>query len=175
MNTKNQINIFIVEDNKVFTLALKADIETSFANKLIKIHLFERGESCMKKFKEVKPQVVILDYHLNGKYPNAADGIQILDWIKKENPSTSVIMLTCDDNIEIASTSFKHGASDYVVKTETQFRKVNYSLLNLFKMVEANNEMRKYRHAIVLFVGLIALLIIGVIAIQIFDPSLIER
>ena len=56
----------------------------------------------MEKFKEIKPQIVILDYHLNNRYPDAADGIQVLDWIKKENRDTNVVILTNDDNLEIA-------------------------------------------------------------------------
>jgi DNA-binding NarL/FixJ family response regulator len=172
MNKKNQINIFIVEDNKVFMLAMKADIESAFKNNDIKIHSFETGEACMKNFKDEKPQVVILDYHLNSKNPEAANGIKVLDWIKKENSETSVVMLTSDDDIAIALKSFKHGASDYVVKTETQFRKINYSLFNLFKVIKANNEAKRYKN---LFIGLslsIALLVGGVIAIQLFSPSL---
>ncbi len=168
MNTKKQISIFIVEDNKVFTMALKADIETSFANKHIEIHSFETGEACMKKFKEENPQVVILDYHLNSKYPDAADGIKILDWIKKENTETNVIMLTINDNIDIASKSFKHGASDYVVKTETQFMKINYSLSNLFKMMNAKSDAKRYKNVIKLFMYFIALQVGIVIAILIF-------
>src|ERR1035441_782872 len=132
MSNKNQINIFIVEDNKVFALALKAGIETTFANMSVKIQLFETGELCMAKFKDEKPPIVILDYHLNGTNPDAVDGIKVLDWIKKENSATNVIMLTADDKIEIAIKSFHHGASDYVVKTETKFNKINYSLLNIF-------------------------------------------
>ena len=168
MYEKNQINIFIVEDNKVFTLALKADIETSFEDKPIKIHTFETGEACMAKFKEEKPQVVVLDYHLNSKYPEAADGIKILDWIKKEKPETNVIMLTCNDNMEIALKSFRHGASDYVVKTETQFMQINYSLSNFFKIIKAKNDAKKYKHLIRLFLGFIVLQIVVVIAILIF-------
>ena len=96
----------------------------------------------MEKFKEKKPKVVILDYNLSCEYPNAADGLKVLDWIKKENSETNVIMLTSDDHIDIAVKSFKHGASDYVVKTETKFKKINYSLSNLFKMMEAKSEAR---------------------------------
>jgi CheY-like chemotaxis protein len=64
MKTKNKTNIFIVDDNKVFTLALKADIESSFVNMPVMVHTFETGEACMKKFNEIKPQVVILDFHM---------------------------------------------------------------------------------------------------------------
>lgn len=169
MNKKDQINIFIVEDNKVFTLALKADIETSFSNMPIKVHTFETGEECMKKFKEEKPQVVILDYLLNSRTPNAVDGIKVLDWIKNTNNDTNVIMLTSDDKIDIAIKSFKHGASDYVVKTETQFKKINYSLLNLLKFIKAKNDARMYKHAVRIAAYLFALIIGGIFIFLIYN------
>ena len=50
MNNENKINVFIVEDNKVFALALKADLEKAFGNIPIQIHLFETGETCMQIF-----------------------------------------------------------------------------------------------------------------------------
>ncbi len=144
MNIENQISIFIVEDNKVFALALKNEIETIFSNISFKIQLFETGETCMDKFKENHPQVVILDYHLNSKYPDAANGIKVLDWIKKENNETYVIMLTANDHIEIAVKAFQHGASDYVVKTETKFNKISFSLLNCLSIMKAKSESIKY-------------------------------
>jgi len=176
MNPKNQIKIFIVEDNQLFSMTLKTYIETSFCapcsanyvNRNIKIFLFETGETCMEKFKVEKPQVVILDYHLNNRYPDAADGLKVLDWIKKENNKTNVIMLTNNDNIDIAIQSFKHGASDYVVKTETQFEKINYSLHNLFNIVDAKNDVRRYRCFFGLFLFLFALLAGAVVLIQLF-------
>lgn len=125
-------------------------------------------------FKKKKPQVVILDYHLNSKYPDAANGIKVLNWIKKVNMETDVIMLTSDDNIDIAVLSLKHGASDYVVKTETKFRKINYSLFNLFKMIEAKKEAKGYKRLVGLMVLCIALMVGAVIAIQIFAPSLLK-
>jgi len=145
MNKRSQIKIFIVEDNNLFALALKKDIETAFAGKSIMIQSFETGETCIEKFNQEKPQVVILDYNLNSKYPNAANGIEVLDWIKNENDETFVIMLTSNDHIDIAIKSFQHGASDYVVKTETQFMKINYSLHNFFKIKEAMSDSIKYK------------------------------
>lgn len=174
MKTKNQTSIFIVEDNKLFAHALKADIENSFPNKLFKIHSFETGEICMDKFKEEKPEVVIIDYHLNSKYTDAANGIQVLDWIKKESPETNVIILTSEDLCDVALKSFKHGASDFVVKTETKFRKINYSLFNLFRIMEAKADTTRYKFLLAGLSLCIALLVGGIIAIQIFEPSLLK-
>ena len=173
MSSEKKINIFLVEDNKVFTMALQADIETTFKNMPLKVHSFETGEACMEHFKHEKAEVVILDYNLNSKYPDAMDGIKILDWVKKENPETNVIMLTSEDNIDIASKSFKHGASDYVVKTETKFRKINYSLSNLFRVMEAKNEVKKYKRMVVMVFVWIAVLIVTIAVIKIVNPSLL--
>ena len=173
MKTKNPINIFIVEDNEVFTLALKANIETSFTNQPVNLQLYETGEACIQKLKEEKPQVVILDYHLNSKFPEAVDGIKVLDWIKKANIETYVIMLTRDDNIDIALQSFKHGASDYIVKTDTQFRKIIFSLFNLYRMIEAKSDAKRYKYMAIGLSLFIALLVGIIITIQIFNPSLL--
>ena len=172
MKAKNQMNIFIVDDNKVFALALKADIENAFKTMFIKIYSFETGEDCMRRFMQVIPELVILDYCLNSKTPDAVDGIKVLDWIKNENPETNVIMLTGDDHIDIALKSFKHGASDYVVKTETQFKKINYSVLNFLKIKEAKNHAKHYKQVVALLFIFLTLLVGGIIAIQIFYPSL---
>lgn len=174
MDTNNQLDIFIVEDNEIFQLALKADIESAFAKMAIKIHSFGTGEACMKTFSEVKPEVVILDYNLNSKNPDAMNGIRILDRIKKENYKTNVVMLTSEDNIDIAVKSFLHGASDYVVKTETQFKKLNYSLFNIFRTIEAKNDAKKYKRISIGLFLCIALFIGGIIAIQIVDPTLLK-
>lgn len=137
MNIKKQINIFIVDDNKIFSLALKAAIEIAFENLKIEIHSFETGEKCMEEFMEVVPDLVILDYYLNSKSSEAADGLQVLEKIKKDYKETSVIMLTSNDHIDIALKSFHYGASDYVIKTESQFEKIKNSISNIL----ANNEL----------------------------------
>lgn len=169
MNLKKQINIFIVEDNNLFAIALKADIETAFAKNPVKIDLFKTGESCMKRFKEEKPQVVILDYHLNSKNPEAANGIKVCDWIKKANRKTNVIMLTSEDNVDIALKAFQHGASDYVVKTETQFRKINYSLFNVIGLINVEQESKMYKYLLIASLICITFLIIGVFVVRKFQ------
>ncbi|MBU0486347.1 MAG: response regulator [Bacteroidetes bacterium] len=173
MNNKKLTKIFIVEDNKTFTAALRADIESSFYNEPIAIFSYLTGEACIADFKKEKPQIVLLDYHLNTKEPDAANGLAVLDWIKKENNSTFVVMLTSEDDIDIALKSFKHGACDYVVKSATLFRKVFYSLFNIIKIMEAKREAKRYRYIAIGVILCIALLVGGVIAVSIFSPVLI--
>lgn len=44
MKKSSPFPVFLVDDNNVFTMALKADIETTFAKKPIRIFSFETGE-----------------------------------------------------------------------------------------------------------------------------------
>jgi serine phosphatase RsbU (regulator of sigma subunit) len=143
---KNQINIFIVDDNKIFSMALKASIETAFENIHFNLHSFETGEECMEKFIQIKPEIVILDYYLNSNFPEAADGLQILHKIKNNNFNTNVIMLTSNDRIDIALKSFHHGVFDYVVKSTSQFKKINNSISKILAKKEldfVNSQERK--------------------------------
>lgn len=143
MNTKKPINIFIVDDNKLFALTLKASIENDFKNMDINIHLFETGEMCMVEFITILPELVILDYSLNSKFHNAADGLQVLERIKKHCAETSVIMLTSNNHIDIALKSFNHGASDYIIKTKNQFEKIIESISKIFTKNELDIQNKK--------------------------------
>jgi hypothetical protein len=80
-------------------------------------------------------------------------------------------MLTGDDHIDIALKSFKHGASDYVVKTDTQFRKIIYTLFNLFRIMEAKNETRRYKFLVAGLFLCIVLIVGVVITFQIYNHS----
>lgn len=78
-------------------------------------------------------------------------------------------MLTSNDSLEIAVKALQHGACDYVVKTETKFKKINYSLSNLFKIMEAKNDARLYKNLLGIFFCVMALVVGGIIVIQIFQ------
>jgi two-component system OmpR family response regulator len=174
MSKNNNVKIFIVEDNKMFSLALKADIEMAFGHRASLVETFETGEAMMAVFNTNIPDIVILDYNLDSKNPDAANGIKILNWIKNENPETEVVMLTSEDSLDIAVKSLTHGASDYVVKSETKFKKINYALLNLIKMKEADSDAKRYKSIATGLAISMAVLIGAVIIIQICLPSFLK-
>lgn len=159
------IKIFIVEDNNVFAMTLKADIENHFSNMPLEIQLFRTGEESWVKFKGEEPQVVILDYNLNSNNPDAMDGNEVLVWFKRENPKTKVILLTSEDNVEIAIESFRIGAFDYVIKNETQFKRIHYSLFNIFNLIKAEKDSNVYKNIVIAMIVSFVLLLGGVAAL----------
>ncbi len=123
---------------------------------------------------EEKPQVVILDYHLNSLNPKAADGIKILERIKKENEDVNVIMLTSDDHIDIAIKSFKHGALDYIVKSESQSLKIKNALVNIFRMMEVKKEAKRYQQLFTMLAVCVGLVVGGLGATWQLAPHLLR-
>ena len=69
------------------------------------------------------PDVAILDVKLD-KGDN--DGIQLLSHIKTKNKDVPVIMISGHANIEMAITSLKHGAFEFVEKPFDQARLLNF-------------------------------------------------
>ena len=114
---KGKIKLFLVDDDAVFLKSLEIDF-TQHAD--FSIETFATGELCVENLNH-KPDVIILDYFLNGIVKTAMDGIETLDKIKAFDQDIPVIMLSSQDKIEVAINCMHHKAFDYVVKSETAF------------------------------------------------------
>jgi len=123
---------------------LKA-LEIEFSNNSdFAIKTFATGELCMKSISE-DPDVIILDYHLDGIEKNAMNGIATLDKIKEHNADITVIMLSSQDKIDIAIECMHHKASDYVVKSETAFVRLQKIITDVFKNKKTEKQLKWYQ------------------------------
>lgn len=132
------IKIFIVDDDLTYLKSLENSLKESSYYKT-EISTFQNGEECIKNL-YLQPDVIILDYYLNSTDANAMNGIKTLAKIKDVNPKTRVIMLSGQENPEIAANSIKNGAMEYFAKNDTVFVKIK----NVIKKM-ANN-METIRH-----------------------------
>jgi DNA-binding NtrC family response regulator len=94
-------------------------------------HIFNTGEDCLKNLHEL-PDLIILDYHLNDVYKEAADGLAILEKIKKGHPNATVIMLSSQGKYTVAAQTISKGAIQYVVKDEQAFQNISRILESIF-------------------------------------------
>ena len=143
MNTINKIKLFLVDDDALFLKSLEIEF-LQHADFIIET--FATGELCVDHISH-GPDVIILDYHLDGINKSAMNGIQTLDKIKSFNSDIPVIMLSSQDKIDVAINCMHHRAYDYVIKSETAFvslKKVIDTILNNKKMeVELNWYMKR--------------------------------
>ena len=120
MKNKMNIKLFLVDDDAVFLKLLEIEF---LEHGDFDIQTFATGELCVQHLSQ-SPDVIVLDYHLNGINKNAINGIQTLDKIKAFNSDIPVIILSSQDKIEVAVDCMHHRAHDYVVKSETAFMRL---------------------------------------------------
>ncbi len=140
MNNTNKIKLFLVDDDKLLlkTLELEFKEHTDF-----EIETYATGELCIENLSK-NPDVIILDYHLDGINKDAMNGIETLDKIKSIHSETPVIMHSSQDKIEVAVNCMHHKAFDYVIKSETSFIRLQKNIENIFKMKKMKKELSWY-------------------------------
>jgi two-component system, OmpR family, response regulator len=129
MKTKNQIYIYIVEDNAVYAESLKSVIQIHFPDTKIKI--FRIGELCLLELHR-NPLIVIMDYFLNSKYPEAQNGLEIIKHIKSQKPQTNIIVLSVQENISVVLDAIKQYGCIYVQKDPDAFKRVEQFIQDIF-------------------------------------------
>lgn len=87
------------------------------------VTVFNTDEACLENLYDAR-DVIVLDYYLNSIQKDAADGIEILETIKKQLPKTHVIMLSSQEHNGIAMQTLINGAEQYVIKHEQAFEKI---------------------------------------------------
>jgi two-component system, OmpR family, response regulator len=138
---KNEkIKLFLVDDDAVFLKSLEIEF---LQHGDFDIETFATGELCMENLSH-GPDVIILDYYLDGINKAAMNGIQTLDKIKASNPDISVVMLSSQDKIEVAVNCMHHRAFDYVVKSETAFTRLQKIITTIFQYKKMEKELNWY-------------------------------
>lgn len=112
--------IFVVDDDEMLSMALEDFLERKTG---AEIRLFPTGEDCLQHLGEL-PDFIILDYNLNSVKKDAADGIAILEEIKRINDQVKVVMLSSQDATWIVLQTKRMGAAEYVIKDEQAFEKI---------------------------------------------------
>ncbi|WP_310559466.1 response regulator [Flavobacterium sp.] len=140
MKNENKIKLFLVDDDAVFLKSLEIEF---LHHGDFEIETFATGELCVKDLNK-NPDVIILDFHLDGIDKTAMNGIETLDKIKDFNTNTPVIMLSSQDKIDVAVSCMHHKAFDYVVKSETAFLRLQKTINTIFKYQKMEKELNWY-------------------------------
>lgn len=135
MNEK-PFKIFVVEDNDwynrliVYNLGLNPDYE---------VKSFMNGKDCLHHLNE-NPDVITLDYRL----PDM-NGVEILKKIKQENEEIEVILISEQNDISIVVDLLKHGAYDYIVKSDDIKERLLNTIGNIRKGQSLKHEISSLR------------------------------
>ena len=140
MENDTKIKLFLVDDDAVYLKSL----EIQFLDALqFEVKTFATGELCIQNLSD-NPDVIILDFHLDGIDKNAMNGLKTLDIIKSINSEIPIIMLSSQDKIEVAVKCIQHNAFDYVVKSETAFLRLKKIITIIFLEKKMKQELNWY-------------------------------
>ncbi len=128
--------ILIIEDDKAIVDVLRMILEHDGYS----IDQAFNGPNGIEKFKTYEPDVVLLDI----KMPRM-DGIEVLQELRKLNPSSLIIMISGHGNIETAVQTTKLGAYDFISKPfdVDRLKLTILNALNLKKLMYENETMKK--------------------------------
>ncbi|MFZ4464819.1 MAG: response regulator [Bacteroidales bacterium] len=134
------MKIFLVDDDAVFLRLLEIEL---LEHADFMIETYATGELCVSSLSG-RPDVIILDYLLDGVESNAMNGIETLDQIKAFDPEITVVMLSAQDKIDVAINCMHHKAFDYVVKSETASLRVQKIISSIFETKKLKKQLNWY-------------------------------
>ncbi len=124
--------ILIVDDDISFTLTLKAFLER---NGFETIEVYSVSKA-LEKIKNMQFDVILTDFRLPDK-----DGIELLKLIRRQSPSSLVIIMTAYADIRMAVSAIKFGAYEYVAKPVNPDEMLAHINMGLKKISDSNNDI----------------------------------
>lgn len=158
LNKDRDITIFIVDDNRVYLNLLKLSLK----RKNFTILTFTTGEECLD-YLELKPELVILDYHLDGVNPYALKGDKISELITQKLPETETILISSDEKFHfISNINF---SNKMLFKDKHAFPKLQKSVASIVTKLKRNKNLNTRTRAYT--VALVFLIIIPTVVLYI--------
>lgn len=139
-------SVFLVDDDPMVLKMLSRYFTDKQA---YKITTFSSGEACLAAL-EQKPDMVVLDYNLSSEeeISDQVDGIEVLFKIKEQLPDTQVIMLSAQDEVQVAVDCLKRGSTNYIIKDGNMQFSIHKALDTIVKSRELKGEIHELSNTI---------------------------
>lgn len=103
------LKIFLIEDDSFFGASLKYHLEL---NPDYSVHIYGTGKACLENI-HLNPDIICLDFGL----PDTS-GDKLLQKIQNINNKIPIIIISGQEDIEVAVNFLKAGVKDYIIKNE---------------------------------------------------------
>ena len=104
---REESRILVADDDESFRTMLTRYL----ASQGYKVEAAADGDAALDAVKRSKPDIVLLDIAMPGK-----DGMEVLKELAKNSPDTGVLMITGNEEEDLARACLKNGAFDYLAK-----------------------------------------------------------
>jgi two-component system, OmpR family, response regulator len=132
-----KVKIFLVDDDALYLKLLSIEFHQ---NPDFEVVTYPTGELCLANLWQ-NPDVIVLDYHLNGIDLHAMNGIETLDKIKAFDQNITVLMLSSQEKHEEAIKCMTHHALDYVMKSEVAYLRLEKVISTVMVVKRMKNSL----------------------------------
>jgi len=137
MAQSNKPDLLIIEDDK----GLQKQLKWSFDQ--YNVILAEDRDSALVELRRYQPQVITLDLGLPPDPANASVGLELLEEVLSLSPTSKVIVVTGNDQREIAMQAVNAGAYDYYQKP-IQPEELTLIIKRAFELAKLEDENRRH-------------------------------
>jgi two-component system response regulator AtoC len=131
--------IYSVEDDNIYRRLIRHKLSMNID---YQIEIFDTAESLLSNIYN-HPDVVVLDYVL----PDMGGDV-VIQKIKEESPDSLIVILSSQDDVEVALETLRNGVYDYIVKNDHALDRLKISINNAVKQIEVNKELTQLRKEI---------------------------
>jgi polysaccharide export outer membrane protein len=128
MKNLPNIKTFVVDDDPFF-LQIMEQVLLNLG--IDDVTCFDNGFDIQNNLHQ-KPEIIFLDYNLEG-----ITGYDVLKKIKRYDPDIYVILISAQDEIKPAVDALKHGAFDYLQKSNDTMNQVEAIIRKVLAVKEA--------------------------------------
>ncbi len=127
MQNNSTQKIFIVDDDSFCTALYKQHLlNEGYTN----ITTFTNGQDCLNHLTD-QPQIILLDYEME-----PYNGLEVLKKIKRFNPDIYLLVISGQDDMQVAINALKYGAFDYIIKGKNELEKITSLLQKIGGVME---------------------------------------
>lgn len=123
--SKQPLLIYIAEDNAMYAKTLQLFLKSRFSE--ANVEVFPVGELLIDNLHK-NPDVVIIDYFLNSRYHDASNGLEMTKEIRAKNRQVQIILLTGQQDIQVAVQAMKEAGASYIIKDDRAFANVEEAI-----------------------------------------------
>jgi DNA-binding NtrC family response regulator len=111
----NNFKFFVIDDDPFHYLKFEQLLRNLGFND---VDVFDNGQTAVNQLTQ-GPDIILLDYEMT-----PINGIEVLKKIKRFNPDIYVILISAQEQMQVAINSLKYGAFDYIIKGDNDTKKL---------------------------------------------------
>ena len=134
------MKIFIVEDDLFYAGILEYHLSL---NPDYEIEIFTSGKDCIASLYK-KPDVITLDFSLPDMHGN-----EVLKRIRQYNPQIPVVVISGQEEVDIAVSLLKEGIYDYLIKRDDTKERLWNILTKLNEKINLENKLERLQDEVV--------------------------